>query len=398
MKYKIIGVFLPFLLLFLSSCSMLGLKEETISGVPDHMLIIIEKNIYDDISSEVNQYRNDIFSEGTAAEIYLWEEGSYLDLRDTITEYMGIVDTVFLIGELPAAWYEQTSFGDSESFPCDLYFMCPESVWSDSNNNGIFDTHSPLTVDISLSRINGSDTELKSYFNKLHKYRTGGFTNTGSAFIFKDDDWFNNYRGSTFGLDKLYRNISVHDSKDTTVRAQYVETLQTETVDYVYQWIHALPSSLYIINGNKYEQITVNDIGPHTNALFYNMFNCSAARFTEINLAMTYLMKTDTGLGVIGSTKVGGNYYPLEFHRSLALGSCWGNAFKSWYNRYGSGDDQWFLGMVILGDPVLKLSVTSSPKGISTKSLTAVFPPDSTEKELLYRKFMEFKETNQEVR
>jgi len=81
-------------------------------------------------------------------------------------------------------------------------------------------------------------------------------------------------------------------------------------------------------------------------------------------------------LAVTGSTKVGGNYYPLEFHRTLAVGSSWGNAFKSWYNYFGSSDDEWFLGMVILGDPALYIKDGKNIRTLSRNTFSQLVPPD----------------------
>jgi hypothetical protein len=88
-------------------------------------------------------------------------------------------------------------------------------------------------------------------------------------------------------------------------------------------------------------------------ASFLNLFNCSAARFTEPNLAATYLVGTGWGLAVIGPTKVGGLLYPRAFHQALGDGFGWGESFRKWYNQTGASDDAWFLGTVILGDPML---------------------------------------------
>jgi len=70
------------------------------------------------------------------------------------------------------------------------------------------------------------------------------------------------------------------------------------------------------------------------------------------------------------------NYYPLEFHRTLAAGSSWGNAFKSWYNYYGKSDDSWFLGMVILGDPALKIQDMTADRALSRGAFDQIIPPD----------------------
>ena len=107
---------------------------------------------------------------------------------------------------------------------------------------------------------------------------------------------------------------------------------------------------------------------------FYNLFNCSASRFTDEHIAMTYLTKTDYGLATTGTTKPGGNYYPKAFHHLLAQGNTWGEAFRGWYNNFGVTDDKWFLGMVILGDPMLTIQPTVH-RILKTAPLTQI-PPD----------------------
>jgi hypothetical protein len=47
---------------------------------------------------------------------------------------------------------------------------------------------------------------------------------------------------------------------------------------------------------------------------------------------------------------------PRLFHGALGNGSTWGEAYREWYNNNGNTDDEWFLGMVILGDPLLRVN------------------------------------------
>ncbi len=103
---------------------------------------------------------------------------------------------------------------------------------------------------------------------------------------------------------------------------------------------------------------------------------------------MTYLFKTEYAIATIGSTKVGGNYDPKVFHDVLSENGTWGDAYKSWYNNYGIISDKWFLGMVILGDPMLVPS-----KGVQKdfKSLSVgLIPPGPEEIEELHDIFEEF--------
>jgi hypothetical protein len=121
-----------------------------------------------------------------------------------------------------------------------------------------------------------------------------------------------------------------------------------------------------------------------------NMFNCKGVRFTQPNIGMSYLTSTDLTLAITGSTKVGGNYYPMEFHRELSVGNSWGEAFIGWYNAFGVFDDEWFLGMVILGDPSLRLRQTDPQTGISRSAIQSIMPPLREQRDELGSMLMEF--------
>jgi len=345
---------------------------------PSDILLVVEQSRFSALSSPLEQYAMDINSEGGSVEIVSFPaEGSASSLREMIAVRGDTINGAFLVGTLPAPRYEQTAFGKYEEFPIDLYYMDPDAVWMDSDKNGKFDSHSELELSHYLSRINGTDIEIVSYFSKLHAYRVGNSPFLGGAYIFKDEDWFDTYRSSSFGLNRIYNSIRIDETPTETLRGNYLQQVAHEGADYVYQWIHATPTSLYISDGSSYTTFRYNEIEQYNaKGRFFNMFNCKGARFTQINLAMTYLTGTDTGLAVTGSTKVGGNYYPLEFHRTLAAGSSWGNAFKSWYNYYGKSDDSWFLGMVILGDPALKIQDMTADRALSRGAFDQIIPPD----------------------
>lgn len=365
--------------LLLSSCSAMMMEPPPppADTSPAKLLLVIEQSQLTALSDSISVYTEDITASGGSVDVKPFpSDGSADELKALIASYKENVDGAFLVGDLPAAWYEQTAFGKEEEFPIDLYFMDFEAVWEDSDGDGIFDGHSPLNLTHYVSRIAGSTEEIITYFDKLHNYRTGSYAYLGGAFIFKDEDWFDTYRGSSFGLDRMYGDVTINEDADVTLKDDYLYRVAYEGADYVYQWIHATPTSLYISDGDYYSTFRYREI-PDSNvqSRFLNMFNCKGARFTQSNLGMTYLTGTDSGLAVTGSTKVGGNFYPLEFHRTLTLGSNWGNAFKSWYNYYGSKDDEWFLGMVILGDPALHIKDAEIDRSLSRSSFSEIIPP-----------------------
>lgn len=345
---------------------------------PSNILLVVEDSRYPVLSQALAGYADDIAAEKGSVEIRTFPAtGDPAALREMIAARGNSISGSFFVGDLPAVWYEQTAFGKAEEFPVDLYFMDLDATWTDGDHDGVFDNHTTLEITHYVSRVTGTDEELLAYFTKLHNYRIGNYSYLPGAFIFKDEDWFDTYAGSSFGLERMYNSVRIKDKASETLKNDYIYSVAYEGADYVYQWIHATPTSLYISDGSTYNTFGYSEIGQYNlQGRFLNMFNCRGARFTQTNLAMTYLNGTDTGLAVTGSTKTGGNYYPLEFHRTLMAGSSWGNAFKSWYNYYGSSDDQWFLGMVILGDPTLKINDAEVDRSLSRNSFSQLIPPD----------------------
>ena len=344
----------------LSSCSLLLLDEITSYtgrfNRTDKVLVLVDDAVFPVLEDALVEYASDLAVEKVDVTVEQWTAGTAADLRSLLAarHHDQGIDGAFLVGDLPAAWYAMTSEFRYEEFPCDLYLMDPDSVWTDANHDGRLDAHSPLRLSLYVSRLRGTAGELAAYFRKLHDYRTGASRLPPRAYIFKDDDWFAFRPGSNFGLGLLYGATDIDETVGRTVKPHYLDTLTADGYEFVYQWIHSYPSALCVKEAGLFKTITVWDVAAfNLKGHFYNLYDCSAARFTERNLGMTYLAKTDSALAVFGSTKVGGCYYPLVFYQVLAQGGTWGDAYLNWYNYYGRRNDSWNLGMVILGDPTL---------------------------------------------
>lgn len=87
-----------------------------------------------------------------------------------------------------------------------------------------------------------------------------------------------------------------------------------------------------------------------------------------------YVVGTDYGLATIGSTKTGAVADPHWFHEGLVLGLRWGEAYRLWFNQAGKQNDEWHLGVVIMGDPLLQLTGDLLPPGYTDASTR--FPPE----------------------
>jgi hypothetical protein len=100
-------------------------------------------------------------------------------------------------------------------------------------------------------------------------------------------------------------------------------------------------------------------------ALFYNLFACSAGRFTEENyLSGSYIFNTSYGLVCVSSSKSGSMLNFQDFAEPLANGKTIGDAFIDWFDSqapFVQWEKEWYYGMTLCGDPTLTLSETNSP-------------------------------------
>jgi hypothetical protein len=380
------------LILLLGGCSLLVLDEQAVFNTradkTKSLLIVVNKALSPSLSASLTQYRQALSAQGCTTFLTEWETGTVEDLKAMLSDYYSVqgINGALLIGDLPAAWYKADCFERVEQFPTDIFLMDLDARWEDRNGDGLYDAHSGLKAEIYTSRLIGTAQEINMYFAKLARYRAGTLNIPAKAYVFKDDDWQNYSRGDSFGLTGIYATVDKRENADETLKDMYVSDLSVNGAEYVYQWIHANPSSLYIKENDIFKPVDLSQIKAlDFKAAFYNLFDCSASRFTQDNIAMSCLMKTDYALATTGSTKIGGNYYPVPFNYVLEREGTWGDAFKYWYNTYAASDDCWFLGMTILGDPALTVSrspgrtvlldfeTRGSPAGTDVQSLTDIY-------------------------
>lgn len=339
-------------------------KEEIPNPAHPNMLVIVDNSLYSSVSSKLNTYVADLGTGDTSAKVIKWESAPAKNLKDTVEWYFSKynIKGAFFIGDLPVATYEMDDWGEHEEFPFDIYFASPGTSWYDGDQDGLFDGHSAYHVSYFIGRITGTAQEINNYLDKVHSYRTQGSFQPKRGYMFIDDDWYSYYYDNKWGLDYLYGTVNVESDVNLTTKSSYVTYLSNSGAEYVNQLVHASPTALYFSHQGEYQMMYLQEVlSLNPKASFYNMFNCSGCRYIEDNLGMSYVMKTDNGLGVIGTTKTGGNYYPQSFNQAIAQGKTWGQAFVTWWNSGGNSlEDKWKLGLVILGDPMLKIQ-TSLP-------------------------------------
>jgi hypothetical protein len=324
--------------------------------------IVVNRNIYDALSAELDTFTNDLVAAGYTVQLDTISGMSHTALRSHLAGILHLVGAIF-VGELPVAWFETNGFGNWEEFPHDIYFSDLDGSYLDSDVDGIYDNHYGSTApEIWVGRIYARnltwDSEinlLKNYFRKNHDYRVNGSALQQRGLSFVDDDW--SYWGNCY-LNLVYSNIVVVNSNYQTTAANYRSHL-----DLGYEWIHLCAHSspwghtfLYGTSGYRgtvfnYEVFSLEPAGH-----FYNLFACSGTRFVEENhSAGWYIFQDPYGLLAIGSTKTGSMLYFDDFYGPLGQQNlCIGDAFKSWFTTWGEYDWDWFYGMNILGDPTLK--------------------------------------------
>jgi hypothetical protein len=352
-------------------------------GTINKYFIIVEGQLFFYIEDNLNKYISSISGSGYTPILLFWDGGRIELLKDFLKKESLNLKGILLVGDLPAAWYGRVDAEYGwEEFPCDLFLGDLNGIWNDSNQNGIYDYHD-LNNDqeIFVSRITGGNIGINNYFSKAVRYRKGELTINKRALIYVDDDWYAfpsyNY---LFNVDDIYgfSNVTRIEEQDITVAWDYSNRLD-DGYEYIFIWAHSSPTTHYFSpDASTLNTTQIAAIGPQ--AFFYNQFNCSGARFTEMpNLAHTYAISSDTGLATVGSTKTGAILYSDLFHDNLDNGKTWGEAFQNWYNGKGYSDDSWFLGMVILGDPLLKMSPLMKKISSPAKKTTSPYHIKETE-------------------
>jgi hypothetical protein len=360
-----------------SGLPWIGCGDSSEEPVERSFLIVVESSLREPLRDSLEQYAETMQLAYFDVYVEPWVSGTVDDLKALLFDYVDRygIEGALLIGEgLPAAWYEQEGFYDGiEKFPTDLYLQDRDALWIDQNDNQVPDYHSDLHLDIYTSRLMGTAAQLQDYFARVEQYRRIGPLTDVSAFIFMDNDWCEKDTSDECGLGELFSRVDILKDEADSTFDNYLTRLTGEGAEYVYQWIHAAPGWLQFDDLNDDGELirikllakSVPDY--HLKVSFLNMANCYAARFTdaEESLAWAFTVGSEYGLASIGSTKIGAQTDPRLFHAALAEGLRWGEAYKMWFNAKGSEDDLWHLGVVLMGDPLLRVTGDLFPKDVS---------------------------------
>jgi hypothetical protein len=283
-------------------------------GDCDHdLVVIVEQALAPILAGSLVQYVDDLAAEGSRARVEAWEPGRVQELKallfDQVDRYG--VEGAFLIGNLPAAFFEhrviclawdrlgQCVMYEYEEFPTDVYLQDRNATWDDANNNGKYDAHGELELEIFVSRLQTLPDPVKCetsqlfpecptdydparayyaseeclqecpsrlrtqvwpdlgyqeveccgpyfllrYFERLHQYKSEGALVDRLAMLFADDDFEHMVFPS--GLETLYRNVEVLADGGLTTKDMYVDRLTGGGVELVHHLLHSTVQNLY---------------------------------------------------------------------------------------------------------------------------------------------------------
>jgi hypothetical protein len=131
-------------------------------------------------------------------------------------------------------------------------------------------------------------------------------------------------------------------------------------------------------DGGTIYSADIQSIDP--DGLLYNLFACSSGRFTEADyIAGRYTFADTYGMATIASAKTGSMLYFEDFYDQLGAGQCVGKALQEWFRDQGldgfaNWEVCWYFGLVLIGDPTLKVNICSPPAPID--DLTATLEMD----------------------
>jgi hypothetical protein len=358
-------------------------------------LVAVNSALYPEIVSSIERYIIELTGEGYDVELYLTSGGTPEDFRTFLQgRYASGLTGAILIGDFPIAWYETFGCwdvpGEVETFPCDLFYMDLDGVFTDNDSDGRYDEHTGSAApDIYIGRLlaspmtmGGADEAslVRNYFDKNHVYRSELRPLNNRALLYIDDDWAPE-------APRWDENVSLAYSDRTTVSDEY-ETIHSDYEDRLthnYEFIQvcahssATSHSFSTPEGSGGTTGVEEIISIDPTAYFYNLFACSNARYIESNyMSGWYIFCQENGLASIGSTKTGSMMMFEYFYGPFGEGKSIGEAFQDWFTAIAeSGFDPfeacWYNGMTLHGDPTLVMQRDPADPGVY---ITPVALPD----------------------
>lgn len=350
------------------------------------ILILCESATYDSLATEIIRYAKDIHNAyGCAVLVYSINGGTYSDIKELIKDNYEPDDPFLsgavLIGNIPCAKFYHPTYHDaktntnweSETFPCDYYYMDLDGVWSDEDGNGSFDQHTGnIKPEIFVGRIqlNYQSDKIKlmrAYFDRNHQYWMGErVVNKKRGLSFTDKDW-RGIEEFRVAIQQLYGEENTDSIQgELFSKTKYLNAIEDEVYEFIqfachsnvtYHTTDTTTSPITKVTSTELRRKNIQTLG-------YNLFCCKACRWDQggvMSLGEAYLFGYNTKtLSIVGSTKTGGMTDGMKtFYNYLGEGDCMGTAYRIWWKDVVSKINdvgrryRWYYGMCILGDPMI---------------------------------------------
>lgn len=335
---------------------------------PKIVYLYLHPGLNNTLAADIAQYTQDVNASGYEVRVHVWCPDTPMDLKNNLTQAyttLGIEGAIF-VGNMPYILRNDTATG--EEFVQDLFFMDLDGSWNDTDDNGIYDSHTAGSGDILpeiwVARISPeglstySDQLYHDYFGRLHAYRTGALARPHSMLVYQEDTW-----ATINWLPNLtaYSNVTWCNDTASTTAANYLANITTVEYEFVHLFCHSYYNrQLHEPYGLANELNSTQIKNANKTPLFYNLYCCSAATWVLSDcLATSYLFSNST-LVVIGSARNNGGMTMNEFfYGPLGQNMTFGEAFKRWWtpnweNLHGPAKSV-SMGMCLLGDPLLTI-------------------------------------------
>lgn len=363
------------------------LPERTQSNTLDKVLIFADSTLYSLYEYPIRRYAYDIYNVyGCEIKMFVIKGETCVDVKNLILSNSNDLDGVVFIGNIEPAWYEAYDVINHNiftSWPCDMYFMDLDAVWTDNNHNDVFDDYTgAFNPEIFVGRIytnnvgnGGDELELfEKYMDKNHAFWIGHRqVNKKYALSYTNPSWNNWQNDLINGIHVLYgQNKCDTITSNTSVFCanDYLERLRNERYEFVqlashsYSFAHVFDSLVPTMNAYDTLHVNIHNSTIYSNgvnALGINLFCCSACNW-NINgyLGGNYVYSPKSSvLSLLGCTKVGSMWDMPSFYQPLHNGKTIGQAFVDWwltnYYRYMTKINKicYFFGLTIIGDPLV---------------------------------------------
>jgi len=386
-------------------------KNDTI---PD-FLIISNQAICDTLLPEIRRYSEDIHTiYGYGVILESVTGASSEELKSIILSYQNNLCGVLFIGSVGDVFFEiekdynrdDAGYG-YKTWPCDLFFMDLDGQWTDTDNNGKYDTHAgDVAPEIYFGRISTDGmptlnqvTALRDFFNKDHSFWwNSSYQSEIKSIAYTDKDWTSIYFAYDF-FSNHFKSLSGTSNTDNVRYGiepefspnDYLTRLSSDTYRFIQLAAHSGPSVHDFTNGI----ISVNSI-LHTpsSSIGYNLYCCSACNwklssYYDGYLGGAYLFGGEKTLAVVGSTKTGSMLGFNYFYSSLINGKTIGESLKDWWINYCGNthnilEISWHYGMTILGDP--NINFRHNVCNYCTENLVLTSFPQGDNSNLVMRK------------